>query len=174
MPESSKKLYYHKDGTTKSVKLYDSITDTNNQGLAIQDTSSSLYAAIGTTADSNASDIRLQRLGTTWAVLFEVLQELSLFQYIEGTRIYDILDTTEEGIYPVTVDVNNVALGTTDITTIAVASGENISINATPVSGYTLSSWTINSPAGSTTNTGTPLNITVDYPLNITANFAAL
>lgn len=68
MAEHSKKLYYRRQGETRSINLYDDIADVGDKYWALSDGSNIVYAKVGDIIDSNASHI-MRRLGVTEAVL---------------------------------------------------------------------------------------------------------
>lgn len=69
MALSTKRLYYYKNAT-QAINLYTSLSDIpSGQALQVRDSSGTLYAALGSTGDSNATNLRVHKGGTTYAVL---------------------------------------------------------------------------------------------------------
>jgi len=72
MGESEHTLKYRKDDTTHSIKLYDSIDDVGDDRLAVRVGGQTLYAKLGGVGDPNASDMRVRKNNTTYAILTQV------------------------------------------------------------------------------------------------------
>lgn len=171
MPISDKQLFYHKSGATYAVSLYDSLTDTGNDAVALFADSTTLYAALGTTSDPNASDMRIQKDSVTWAILFHIATGIPLTSQL-GDELYEIMEITDAGMHPVTTSVNNISWGTATPSTIAVAQGQTLVATATPSSGRTFTSWTIYTASGSSTSTDNPLSLVINSPTDIVATFS--
>ena len=69
MSEYSKKLHIRKDGTVDDIVLYTDTSEFSGGALALRDGSNIIYAALGSTTDSEASRLRVRKNGTAYAVL---------------------------------------------------------------------------------------------------------
>lgn len=171
MPLNTKHLYYQKNNETYAINLYDALGDVGNNAFVINNAGTPLFAALGEPSSPNASALRLQKDSVTWAILFGAVEGLPLTSYF-ANEFYDIMDVVDEGMYPVTVSVNNISWGTAVPGTVAVAHNGILSATATPFSGRTFSSWTIYTPNGTSTSTNNPLSLTITLPTQIVATFA--
>jgi len=171
MAISEKQLFYHKGSETHAISLYDSPVDTGSNTVTVFVDTQTLYAALGTTGDPNASDLRIHKNDTTWAVLFHIATGIPLTSQL-GNELYEIMEITDEGMHPVTTTVNNIGWGTASPSTVAVAQGQTLTATATPFSGRTFTSWTIYTASGSSTSTSNPLSLVINSPTNIVATFS--
>lgn len=69
MSEYSKKLHIRKDGTVDDITLYTDTSGFSGGALTLRDGSNIVYAALGSTTDSEASRLRVRKSGTAYAVL---------------------------------------------------------------------------------------------------------
>ena len=92
--------------------------------------------------------------------------ELAKYVGLEGTYVTTSFDTSTTTTYTVSVDTPTggtvTGAGTYD-------SGTSVSLTATPDSGYTFSSW-----GGDASGSTSPLTLTVDQDLTVTATFSAI
>ena len=92
--------------------------------------------------------------------------ELAKYVGLEGTYVTTSFDTSTSTTYTVSVDTPTggtvTGAGTYD-------SGTSVSLTATPDSGYTFSSW-----GGDASGSTSPLTLTVDQDLTVTASFSVI
>jgi hypothetical protein len=69
MALATEKLYYRRSGITYSINLYTSITDVGSEYTVLKHANGLRYAKIGLTSDTNASHLRVQKGGSTKAIL---------------------------------------------------------------------------------------------------------
>lgn len=69
MSEYSKKLHIRKNGTVDDITLYTDTSGFSGGALTLRDGSSIVYAALGSTTDSEASRLRVRKNGTVYAAL---------------------------------------------------------------------------------------------------------
>ena len=78
MSLASRKLHYRKAGVTYDINLYNSITDVQYDSgyVSTRAAGVKLYAPIGTTTDSRATDLRIRKDGVTYAFMSEAKVDL--------------------------------------------------------------------------------------------------
>jgi hypothetical protein len=76
MPPISQKLHYKKAGVINDIELYDTTDDVGAQYLVVMVNGAAAYAKLGSVGDPSASDMRIQKNGTTYAVCKVAEQEL--------------------------------------------------------------------------------------------------
>jgi hypothetical protein len=76
MAEITKKLYYRKGGVNYGISLYDTTADVGADYLSLRVDGANVYAKLGDTAHMEATDLRIRKSGTTYAVLKSNLVEL--------------------------------------------------------------------------------------------------
>ena len=83
MGEYSKKLYVLRNGVTTGIKLYTDKSEVGEHALCLKDGNTTLYAKVGDTGDANASPLRVNIGGMTYAVHKEALPPIgkSLDEY---------------------------------------------------------------------------------------------
>jgi hypothetical protein len=69
MAEITEQLHYRKSGATTDIKLYDSTADMGSDYLSLRVSGSTAYAMLGGAGETEASDLRVQKGGNTFAVL---------------------------------------------------------------------------------------------------------
>jgi hypothetical protein len=168
MSLSSTSLQYSAGGTTHTICLYDNVVDVGANYFMIAGGGIPLYVPLGLPTDANASHIRVQKNGSTWAVLSSVSQQ----QLIANYTIFETkTDVTDEEMCVVTSSSNNIGFGYVLPATVVAAYNMSVTFTATALSGHTFSNWNIVTAFGSSTSTTNPLTITVTSPTRVTANF---
>lgn len=84
MAEYSKKLHIRKSGTVTDIKLYTTTSEVGTNYLSFRDGSTTVYAKLGATSDSNASALRVRKSGTTYAVLTQASLSTSVSSKLAG------------------------------------------------------------------------------------------
>ena len=69
-PTGGADLHYRKNNSNTAITLYSNTTNMTNY-MQVRVGGATVYAALDTTGHSNASDLRIQKGGTTYAVLTE-------------------------------------------------------------------------------------------------------
>ncbi|MCP5102551.1 MAG: hypothetical protein GY950_04190 [bacterium] len=69
MAEITKKLHYRKGGATVDIKLYNSVSDVGSDYMSLQVDSATVYAHLGSTIETEASELMVRKGGQTFAVL---------------------------------------------------------------------------------------------------------
>jgi hypothetical protein len=69
MPAILKQLHYMKNGIITDITLYDSQGDVGSDYIGLMVDGSPVYAKLGEIGEAEASDLRIQKNGTTYAVL---------------------------------------------------------------------------------------------------------
>lgn len=73
MSELTDKLHYSKSGTTDEIKLYSTLNEVQNNGLNVKINNIQAYAGLGSSSDSNKSNMSYKNTaGTTYSVLKQV------------------------------------------------------------------------------------------------------
>jgi len=87
MPPISQKLHYKKAGVITDIELYDTTGDVGADYLGVTVNGAPAYAKLGSVGDPNASDLRVRKNGSTYAVLKVAEQELptGFIAMFEGT-----------------------------------------------------------------------------------------
>jgi hypothetical protein len=76
MAEIAKKLHFRKSGANYSISLYNSSGDVGTDYITLRVDGSTVYAKLGETTHMEATDLRIRKSGTTYAVLKSNLVEL--------------------------------------------------------------------------------------------------
>ena len=109
--ELTKRLQYRtKNGITGEIKLYSSSSEAGDNYINLLVDNANAYAALGQVNDTNASDLKVQKNGTTYAILTEYkkgVQEVdpALFEYVTdgysmpGYEYVGPLDEEGDGSY---------------------------------------------------------------------------
>ena len=93
MSELTKKLRYQTNsGTSGAITLYTTAAEAGNNYINLQVDGSNVYAALGATSDSNASHMRVQKNGTTYAILTKKAPDAVVTKTLVG--IHDLVATT--------------------------------------------------------------------------------
>jgi hypothetical protein len=75
MPKIAKSLNYQKLGVTYSVQLYDNVSEVGSTYMNLKVDGQTVYAKLGATSDGDASHLRVQKSGVTYAILQIARQE---------------------------------------------------------------------------------------------------
>lgn len=91
MSTYSKKLHYRKSGTIYNIELGTSPSDVGGNYITLRDGASIVYAKLGATSDSLASDMRVRKGGNIYAVIKTLSAPSGSISYtIPGTYSFTV------------------------------------------------------------------------------------
>lgn len=109
MALATEKLYYRRSGITYSINLYTSTTDVGSEYTVLKHANGLRYAKIGLTSDTNASHLRVQKDGSTKAILTvaDSYVEVKVWSILGEVPLPSTYSTISQE-FTVTVDYNRV------------------------------------------------------------------